>query len=127
MKSEPDREVLVVEDDPEINELVGAYVTLAGYRYRGAFDGGSAIRQAAKDPPALILLDVMLPDMSGFEVCLKLRGAPATRHIPIVFLSALDGESEKARGRNSGAAEYLVKPFDPDQLIQTIRQHILSE
>ncbi len=127
MKLEAGRDVLVVEDDPEINELVGAYVALAGFRYRGVFDGGSAIRQAAEEPPALILLDVMLPDMSGFEVCLELRGAPATRHIPIVFLSALDGEPEKNRGRNAGAAEYLVKPFDPDQLIRTIRRHILSE
>src|SRR5207248_6180985 len=84
--------VLVVEDDREINELVGAYVQIAGFEYRSALDGASALAEARQRRPSLIVLDLMLPDTDGFEVCRKLKSENATAHIPIVMLTALSDE-----------------------------------
>jgi DNA-binding response OmpR family regulator len=121
--AEGESDVLVVEDDPELNELVGAYVQIAGYEYRPAGDGAAAIRLARERQPALIVLDVMLPDIDGFEVCRRLKDDEQTRRIPIVMLTALDREEHRARGRACGAVGYLTKPFDPDQLLKAIREN----
>jgi DNA-binding response OmpR family regulator len=118
-----DDEVLVVEDDPEINELVGAYVEIAGFRYRRAIDGAGALREARAHHPALIVLDVMLPDLDGFEICRRLKSDRDTSDIPVVMLTALDREEHRARGVQCGAASYLTKPFDPDRLMQAIRDN----
>lgn len=113
--------VLVVEDDPEINELVGAYVEIAGFTYRPAADGNSALREARAKHPSLIVLDLMLPDTDGFEVCRRLKSEPETRDIPVLMLTALGGEEERRKGRECGAVEYMTKPFDPDQLMSAIK------
>jgi DNA-binding response OmpR family regulator len=115
--------VLVVEDDREINQLVGAYAEICGFDYRPALDGRTAIEETRRHPPDAVILDLMLPDVDGFEVCLQLRKQPATHDIPIIILSALSGEKERQRGRECGADEYLTKPFDPDQLIRTLKAH----
>lgn len=116
-------DVLVVEDDREINELVGAYAQIAGFRYRPALTGAAALAEARRDPPNLILLDLMLPDTDGFEVCRQLKGASRTAKIPVVILTAMTGEEPRRRGMECGAAEYLTKPFNPDTLIEAIRRH----
>jgi DNA-binding response OmpR family regulator len=115
--------VLVVEDDPELNELVGAYVEIAGYEYSRALGGTDALRVARERKPNLIVLDVMLPDLDGFEVCRQLKLDKLTRQIPVVMLTALDREEHRTRGLECGAAVYLTKPFDPDQLIDAIRKN----
>ena len=115
-------EVLVVEDDLEINELIGAYVALAGYSCRRVTRGDEAIREAHAHHPSLIVLDVMLPDLDGFEICRRLRSEQDTSGIPIVMLTALDQEDMRCRARQCGVTEYLTKPFDPDRLMETIRQ-----
>jgi DNA-binding response OmpR family regulator len=115
--------VLVVEDDPELNELVGAYVEIAGYGYDRALDGTDALRAARETHPALIVLDVMLPDVDGFEVCRQLKSEDATRQIPVVMLTALDRDEHRAQGLKCGAVSYLTKPFDPDLLIDEIRRN----
>ncbi|HUB27603.1 MAG TPA: response regulator [Tepidisphaeraceae bacterium] len=115
------RDVLVVEDDADLNTIVGAYAQLAGLGYRSALDGGSALRQAAQKRPALILLDLMLPDIDGFEVCRRLKEDARTADVPVVMLTAL--KEEESRGRACGAVEYMSKPFDPDLLIAAIRRH----
>jgi DNA-binding response OmpR family regulator len=115
--------VLVVEDDPEINELVGAFVRIAGYSYASALDGASALSKAGAEGTVLILLDIMLPDVDGFEVCRQLKGRLQTRHIPVVILTALDREEHIQRGRDCGAAAYLIKPFEPDRLIEVIQEN----
>jgi DNA-binding response OmpR family regulator len=117
------RDVLVVEDDPEINELVGAYVELAGFDYRAARDGCTALREARRGHPALIVLDLMLPDFDGFEVCRRLKSEDETRKIPIVMLTALDREEHRRRGRECGAVAYLTKPFEPEHLLDAIRDN----
>jgi len=118
-----DNQVLVVEDDAEINELVGAYVQIAGFNYRRALDGQSALREARRNTPSLIVLDLMLPDTDGFEVCRLLKSEPGTANVPVVMLTALDREEHKKKGRECGAVEYLTKPFDPDRLMNAIKDH----
>ena len=115
--------VLVVEDDQEINELVGAYVEIAGFDYLPAHDGASAVREAKKSNPDLIVLDLMLPDTDGFEVCRRLKSEPETRDIPVLMLTALEGEEERRKGRECGACDYMTKPFDPDRLMDAIKGH----
>ncbi len=119
------RPVLVVEDDPEINELVGAYVQIAGYVYHRALTGTQAVEKAHQSHPALIVLDVMLPDLDGFEVARRLKAEPDTRNIPIVMLTALDREEYRQRGMSAGAVGYLTKPFDPDELLAEIRKNAM--
>lgn len=112
--------VLVVEDDPEINQLVGAYVQLAGLDYRGATTGDAALRELGRDRPALVVLDVMLPDLDGFEICRRIKTRPDAGQVPVVMLTAMDGGDSRRRAFACGAVEYLTKPFDPDQLLDAI-------
>ena len=119
------RSVLVVEDDPEINELVGAYVQIAGFEYESALNGTQAVEKARSVHPALIVLDVMLPDFDGFEVARRLKGESPTREIPIVMLTALDREEYRQKGKTAGAVDYLTKPFDPDRLMDAIKDNAL--
>jgi len=115
------KDVLVVEDDQEINEMVGAYVRIAGFNYRSAPDGATALREARQVPPSLIVLDLMLPDTDGFEVCRKLKSEGRTARVPVLMLTALDGEESRRKGRDCGAKAYMSKPFDPDRLMEAIR------
>lgn len=115
--------VLVVEDDPEINELVGAYAELCGFRYRPALNGTRALQEAHATPPSVIVLDLMLPDLDGLEVCKQLKAAADTRDVPVIMLTALSGEQDRERGRLCGAEDYLTKPFNPDRLMEAISRH----
>lgn len=117
------RNVLVVEDDPEINELVGAYARLAGFEYRAALDGATALAEVRRQPPTVIVLDLMLPDFDGFEVCRRIKAELGHPDIPVIILSALDNKTSRREGVQCGAAEYLTKPFDPDRLIDTISRY----
>jgi CheY-like chemotaxis protein len=117
-------DVLIVEDDPEINELIGAYVELAGYPCRRCSRGSEAIAAAHDSPPSLVVLDVMLPDLDGFEICRRLRADPRTHSVPIVMLTALDQEDMRRRAVQCGATEYMTKPFDPERLLNTIQNRM---
>ena len=121
--AENGQSLLVVEDDPELNELVGAYAQICGFEYRAALNGNTALQEAARRPPTLVVLDLMLPDLDGFEVCRRLKSNPQLQAIPVIILSALSGQEERDRGLNCGAVEYVTKPFDPDRLMQTITRH----
>lgn len=120
--SNGDRQVLVVEDDPEVNELVGAYVQIAGFDYDSAPNGSIALEKIRDHPPALVVLDVMLPDLDGFEICRRLRNDVVTHDLPVVMLTALDRDEYRQRGQQCGANAFLTKPFDPDHLVEVIRQ-----
>jgi DNA-binding response OmpR family regulator len=115
--------VLVVEDDREINSLVGAYAEIAGFEYRAALDGQTALREAHSRVPDAVVLDLMLPDIDGFDICRRLRAAADTRDVPIIILTALGGEANRQKGLGCGATEYLVKPFDPDRLMGALQQY----
>ena len=113
------RSVLVVEDDPEINELVGAYVQIAGFEYESALNGTQAVEKARAVHPALIVLDVMLPDFDGFEVARRL--AAGGRDVPILFLTARATTQDKVRGLTLGGDDYVTKPFSVEELIARVR------
>jgi len=114
--------VLVVEDDSSLNQLVGAYVELAGFDYRSALDGQSALRSANEQRPLLVILDLMLPDMDGFEVCRQLKSKPQTASVPVLMLTAMTQDESRRKGLECGAAAYMTKPFDPDELMNAIRR-----
>jgi serine phosphatase RsbU (regulator of sigma subunit)/anti-sigma regulatory factor (Ser/Thr protein kinase)/HPt (histidine-containing phosphotransfer) domain-containing protein len=106
-----DRRVLVVDDvRTNVDLLVRALKD--DYRLSVAFDGESALRSAAARPPDLILLDIMMPGLDGYEVCRRLKGDPATRDVPVVFLTSLDEVRDKTEGFEAGAADYITKPFE---------------
>ncbi len=115
-------DVLVVEDDPDLNEVVGAFVELSGFEWRSALNGATALRELRARTPGLVLLDLMLPDLDGFEVCARLRADAATREVPVVVLSAVSDLAARQRATELGVQEYLVKPFDPERLMRVIRE-----
>jgi DNA-binding response OmpR family regulator len=117
------REILVVEDDETLNSIVCRFVAIAGFSARSALDGASALKLAKERAPAVVLLDLMLPDMTGFEVCQQLKGDQSTSGAPVVMVTALTDEESRQRGMQCGAVDYLTKPFDPDQLIEAIKKH----
>jgi len=115
--------VLVVEDDPEINRLIGAYVEFAGFHYVPALDGKQALAHLREHPPTAIILDLMLPDVSGWEVCRLVKKDQATDAIPIIILTALDNDDSRREGIRCGAAEYMTKPFNPDEFLQVLSRY----
>ena len=122
-----DRSILVVEDDPEINQLVGAYAQIAGFDYRPALNGETALREAHEDPPSAVILDLMLPDIDGFEICSRLKNAQDTHDVPVIILSALSGEANFLKGRQCGACEYITKPFDPERLMAALAKYATAQ
>lgn len=117
----PPRRILLIEDDPDIQKMVRLSLQFTtGAEVKTAGDGATGMRQVAEFQPELILLDVMLPDTDGYAVCKALKADPATREIPVIFLSARAQQSEVQQGLALGAAGYLVKPFDPMTLASEI-------
>jgi two-component system, OmpR family, phosphate regulon response regulator PhoB len=113
--------VLVVDDDADINEAVRAGLNLAGFDAIGALTGEEALAETDRCCPDLVLLDQMLPDIDGAEICRRLRAAPRTKRIPVVFLTAHAGEAARIGGLALGADDYIVKPFSMQELVLRIR------
>ncbi|HEY9089776.1 MAG TPA: response regulator [Anaerolineaceae bacterium] len=111
--------ILVAEDEPDIRDLIGFTLRFAGHDVKTVCNGAEAVEAALANPPDLILMDVRMPRMTGYEACEKIKSEPSICHIPVVFLSAKGQESEIRTGLDAGASEYLLKPFAPDEL--TIR------
>jgi DNA-binding response OmpR family regulator len=105
--------ILIVDDEAGIRELCRVNLVLAGYEVAEAADGQRALELARSENPDLILLDVLMPGMSGWEVLTALRADAATAEIPVVMLTALNSEDDQIRGWEGGAVEYLTKPFNP--------------
>ncbi|RLD00575.1 MAG: two-component system response regulator [Chloroflexi bacterium] len=114
--------ILVAEDERDIRELIGFTLRFAGFDVVLAANGIEAIEKAPQEQPDLIILDVRMPKMTGYEACRHLKDNPATDAIPIVFLSAKGQETEIEQGLASGAEEYIVKPFAPDDLTNQVRE-----
>jgi DNA-binding response OmpR family regulator len=117
--------ILVVDDEPEAVELVEFNLKQAGYAVTTAADGAEALKKARTQAPALILLDVMLPEMDGFEICKTLRLDAATAKVPIIMLTAKAAEIDRVLGLELGADDYLTKPFSPRELVLRVKK-ILS-
>ncbi len=118
--------VLVVEDERDIRDLIGFTLRFAGFDVTVAEDGVQALEEVSREKPDLILLDVRMPRMSGYEACRRLKEDPATSSIPVVFLSAKGQDDEIKEGLESGAVEYIVKPFAPDELTNQIKDILQS-
>jgi two-component system phosphate regulon response regulator PhoB len=113
--------VLIVEDEADIVTLLRYNLEREGFRTATAGDGEEALLLAAEQAPNLVLLDWMLPLMSGLEVCRQLRRNPKTRDIPVIMLTARGEEADRVRGLNSGADDYITKPFSPTEMVARIR------
>jgi len=113
--------VLVVEDEAALVTLLRYNIEREGFRVAEARDGEEAMLQIAEQMPDLVVLDWMLPLMSGIEVCRQLRRLPETRRLPIVMLTARGEEGDKLRGLDAGADDYVTKPFSPSELIARLR------
>jgi PAS domain S-box-containing protein len=121
--SEPD-EILVVDDTAGSLKLLESILTDAGYRVRLAPDGALAMRSARSKPPALILLDIRMPGLNGYEVCQMLKAEASTRAVPIIFLSILDDEREKSMAFEAGAVDYVNKPIRAAEVLARVRTHL---
>jgi PAS domain S-box-containing protein len=116
--------ILVVDDVPANLQLVVEILSEAGYQVRPAASGSMALRSVAVETPDLILLDVRMPDMDGYEVCRRLKADAATRSIPVIFLSAFDETADKVNGFEAGGVDYIIKPFQPVEMVQRIETHL---
>jgi two-component system OmpR family response regulator len=111
--------LLVVDDEPTVRELLAATLRFAGFAVTSADTGAAAIEAARREPPDLVLLDVMLPDLDGFEVVRQLRAGGG--RVPVLFLTARDAPADKVHGLTLGGDDYVTKPFDLPELIARIR------
>lgn len=118
---EPSPKILVVDDVYENVELLDAYLSGAGYQVVKAYDGEEALLQAERESPDLVLLDIMMPKLNGYEACRKLKSDPRTVFIPIVMITALREREERIKGIEAGADEFLIKPFNKQELMARVR------
>ena len=116
--------ILVVDDTPDNVRLLSTILTEQGYQVRKALNGQRALATVQDYPPDLILLDVMMPEMTGYEVCEKLKSSPKTRSIPVIFLSALDDVSDKVKAFDLGGVDYITKPFHNKEVLARVANHL---
>jgi CheY-like chemotaxis protein len=113
--------ILIAEDERDIRDLVAFTLRFAGHEVVAASNGEEAVQMAPQANPDLILMDVRMPRMTGYEACRAIKANPNLKDIPVVFLSAKGQESEIQTGLEVGAEEYLLKPFAPDQLTDRVK------
>ncbi|MGD9150812.1 MAG: response regulator [Desulfobacterales bacterium] len=116
--------ILLVDDNPTNLQLLFETLDGRGYKLLIAKDGKAALSIAGKAKPNLILLDIMMPEIDGYEVCRRLKADPATAEIPVIFLSALTDTKDKVHGLDLGAVDYVTKPFQPDEVIARVNTHL---
>ena len=113
--------ILVVDDERDIIELIKYNLEMEGFRVSSAYNGEDALRLAKREPPDLLILDLMLPGMDGLEVCQILKKEPQTNHIPVIMLTAKTGEPDIVVGLGLGADDYITKPFSTRELIARVK------
>src|SRR5512145_511406 len=113
--------VLVVDDTPRNVKLLADLLTVKGYSVATATSGREALASIDSDPPDLVLLDVVMPEMSGYEVCAKIRENPATQVLPVIMVTALDPSVERVKGIDAGADDFLTKPINQAELLARVK------
>ncbi|MEA3341198.1 MAG: response regulator transcription factor [Chloroflexota bacterium] len=113
--------ILVVDDESNIIELAQMYLEQGGFRVQSARDGATALEMVARRPPALMVLDLMLPEVDGWEVCRRVRAGSAAPGLPIIMLTARDDDVDKIVGLELGADDYVTKPFNPRELVARVK------
>ena len=119
--------ILIVDDDPDMVEILHSVLSEAGYTTRAASNGTEALAQARRNPPDLVLLDLILPDQNGFYICEALRRDAATASVPIIMITGMPGEIARFAGFEAGADAYLNKPFSIDGLVDLVRDLLLGK
>jgi len=117
-------DILIVDDTPANLRLLHKILSKQGYKVRMAPSGHLALKSAQAIPPDLILLDIMMPNMDGYEVCEQLKADPRTRDIPVIFISALDQTEDKVKALTSGGVDYITKPFQVREVIARVKTHL---
>jgi DNA-binding response OmpR family regulator len=117
----PGADVLIVEDEPDIRDLITHHLVREGYRCRTATTGADALRRIKSTVPDLVVLDLMLPEMDGLEVCRRIRADPGAASVPIIMLTAKADEVDRIVGLELGADDYISKPFSPKELVARVR------
>jgi twitching motility two-component system response regulator PilG len=120
----PRKRILIVEDEDSLLRLESILLTSRGYEVRGVSNGQAALEAIATDKPDLVLLDIMLPEIDGFEVCRRIKFAAETRHIPVIMLTARKCQDDFSRGQEVGADWYITKPFKSAMVIETIQRFL---
>ena len=113
--------ILVAEDEPDIRELMTFMLRFAGYEVVAASNGEDAVHLAGRELPDLVIMDVRMPRMTGYDACRMIKTNPELRDVPVVFLSAKGQDSEIKSGMEAGAEAYLLKPFSPMELTNRVR------
>jgi DNA-binding response OmpR family regulator len=113
--------IVIAEDEPDIRELIAFTLRFAGYEVITGSNGEEGYLLAKKEHPDLVMLDVRMPKLTGYEACKRIKSEPELADVPVIFLSAKGQESEKEQGLAAGAEEYLLKPFAPDQLVERVK------
>lgn len=114
--------VLIVDDDPVILRLLQVNFRLEDYEVDTASRGDEALAKATRNPPDIVVLDVMMPGIDGWEVCRQMKEDPNLRDVPVIFLSARAQDEDRQRGNALGVVEYVTKPFDPAHLVDMVRR-----
>jgi len=120
----PHRDILVVDDNTSDLKYLSSILREAGYTVRPASDGELALRSVRAKLPALILLDIKMPGLDGYEVCRRLKAAEDTRGIPVIFISAKTSPLDKVKAFGCGGVDYISKPFDPDEVLARVATHL---
>jgi len=114
--------VVLMEDDDDIARLITHHLEASGFRIHRPDRAKSLISDAEREPPALFILDLMLPEMDGFEICRRIRAHPSLQGVPVLILSARTGVEDRKQALESGAETYMTKPFTPSALIAAVRR-----
>ena len=122
--SEDPGDILIVDDRPENLQLLFDALSRDGYELRRVLSGEQALQVVQFDPPDLILLDIRMPDMDGYEICRRLKAQPQTQGIPVIFLSALDESLDKVKAFNVGGADYVTKPFQIAEVLARVKHQV---
>ncbi|MCD4813914.1 response regulator [bacterium] len=118
------KKILVVDDEPAIARLVKMSLAVEGYDVRTATSGFEALEEVAAWHPELIVLDIMMPGMNGYEVCVEIKSKPQTKQIKVVFLTARGNPGDAQQGFTVGGDDYIMKPFDPEELLEKVKSII---
>ena len=114
--------ILIAEDERDIRDLITFTLSFAGHQVTAASNGAEAVEKALQIIPDLILMDVRMPRMTGYEACKRMKEEDSIKHIPVAFLSAKGQETEVQTGLQAGAVEYILKPFSPDELTERVKK-----
>jgi len=120
----PTQTILVADDEPSIVLSIEFLLKKAGFAVQVVRDGGAVLPAMQAHPPDLVLLDAMMPERDGFDVCQAIRTNPAWRHIPVIMLTAKSREVERQKGLALGATAYVTKPFSTRDLVEVVRRHL---